>query len=38
MGETFRPLARDRVFERLMRQHYLRGLARGLQETGARVE
>lgn len=38
MGETFRPLARNAVFERLMRQHYLRGLDQGLQETGARVE
>jgi len=30
LGERFRPLARPSVFERLMRQHYLRGLRDGL--------
>ena len=30
LGERFRPLARNDVFERLMRQHYLRGLQEGL--------
>ncbi|MGH9457166.1 MAG: glycosyltransferase family 2 protein [Thermoanaerobaculia bacterium] len=38
IGERVRPFARNRVFERLMRQHYLRGLAAGLQERGARVQ
>lgn len=31
-GERFRALARPAVFERLMREHYLRGLHRGLAE------
>jgi glycosyltransferase involved in cell wall biosynthesis len=31
-GERFRLLARDRVFETLMREHYLRGLRDGLRE------
>jgi GT2 family glycosyltransferase len=31
MGERFRLLASGKVFERLMRQHYLRGLRDGLQ-------
>lgn len=30
-GERFRVLARPKVFERLMREHYLRGLKDGLQ-------
>jgi glycosyltransferase involved in cell wall biosynthesis len=30
LGEKFRPLARARVFETLMREHYLRGLRDGL--------
>lgn len=38
LGERYRPLARPTVFERLMREHYLRGLQAGLQESGARVE
>lgn len=33
LGEKFRPLARPSVFERLMRQHYLRGLRDGLEEV-----
>jgi glycosyltransferase involved in cell wall biosynthesis len=32
LGERFRFLARSGVFERLMRQHYLRGLRDGLKE------
>jgi len=32
LGEKFRPLARTSVFEKLMREHYLRGLKDGLQE------
>jgi glycosyltransferase involved in cell wall biosynthesis len=32
-GERFRFLARPKVFERLMREHYLRGLRDGLAET-----
>lgn len=32
-GERFRLLARSQVFERLMREHYLRGLSDGLKET-----
>ena len=35
LGERYRPLARPTVFERLMREHYLRGLQAGLQESGA---
>jgi glycosyltransferase involved in cell wall biosynthesis len=31
LGETFRVLARPKVFETLMREHYLRGLRDGLQ-------
>jgi GT2 family glycosyltransferase len=38
LGERFRPLARSSVFERLMREHYLRGLRTGLQESGRQVE
>jgi glycosyltransferase involved in cell wall biosynthesis len=34
-GERFRILARPAVFERLMRQHYLRGLRDGLAEIGS---
>jgi GT2 family glycosyltransferase len=33
--ERFRFLARPRVFENLMREHYLRGLRDGLRESGA---
>jgi glycosyltransferase involved in cell wall biosynthesis len=33
LGERFRPFARPSVFERLMRQHYLRGLRDGLAEA-----
>jgi glycosyltransferase involved in cell wall biosynthesis len=36
LGESFRPLARPAVFERLMRQHYLRGLRDGLAERQVR--
>ena len=36
LGERFRPFARPSVFERLMRQHYLRGLRDGLAEAGER--
>jgi glycosyltransferase involved in cell wall biosynthesis len=32
LGETFRILARPKVFEALMREHYLRGLKDGLTE------
>jgi glycosyltransferase involved in cell wall biosynthesis len=32
-GETFRVLARPKVFETLMREHYLRGLRDGLRQT-----
>ena len=32
-GERFRLLAKNAVFERLMREHYLRGLKAGLEET-----
>jgi hypothetical protein len=32
LGERFRFLARPAVFERLMREYYLRGLRDGLQE------
>ncbi|HVR44229.1 MAG TPA: glycosyltransferase family 2 protein [Thermoanaerobaculia bacterium] len=38
LGEKFRPLARRGVFERLMREHYLRGLETGLREIGVKVE
>lgn len=38
LGERFRPLAHPKVFERLMRQHYLRGLRDGLSARPARVE
>lgn len=34
-GERFRTLARPAVFEKLMREHYLRGLERGLEELKA---
>ena len=34
-GEKFRPLAKPAVFERLMREHYLRGLKEGLLELSA---
>lgn len=33
LGETFRILARPKVFETLMREHYLRGLRDGLAEV-----
>ena len=33
LGEKFRVLARPRVFETLMREHYLRGLRDGLQDV-----
>jgi glycosyltransferase involved in cell wall biosynthesis len=33
LGETFRVLARPKVFETLMREHYLRGLRDGLREN-----
>jgi len=33
LGERFRVLATNRVFETLMREHYLRGLRDGLQES-----
>jgi glycosyltransferase involved in cell wall biosynthesis len=36
LGERFRIFARPSVFERLMRQHYLRGLRDGLEEEGER--
>lgn len=36
LGERLRLLARPAVFERLMREHYLRGLRDGLQEAAAR--
>ena len=37
-GEKFRPFAKSSVFERLMREHYLRGLKDGLEEfSGAPV-
>ena len=32
LGERFRLLARNEIFERLMREHYLRGLRDGLRE------
>lgn len=35
LGERFRLLARPKVFETLMREHYLRGLKDGLQEAAA---
>jgi GT2 family glycosyltransferase len=38
VGERFRPLARARVFDRLMREHYLEGLREGLKQDGARLE
>lgn len=38
LGERFRAFARPSVFERLMRQHYLRGLRDGLLLAPARVE
>lgn len=38
IGERFRPFARASVFEKLMREHYLRGLRAGLQESGRQVE
>jgi len=38
LGERFRVFARPRVFETLMRQHYLRGLRDGLSSSPARVE
>ena len=33
LGETFRVLARPKVFETLMREHYLRGLRDGLSDV-----
>ena len=33
LGETFRVLARSKVFETLMREHYLRGLKDGLNDV-----
>ena len=38
LGERFRIFARPSVFERLMRQHYLRGLKDGLSTDAAGVE
>lgn len=38
LGESVRLLARPAVFERLMRQHYLRGLRDGLREGGSQIE
>lgn len=38
LGERFRPFARRSVFEKLMRQHYLRGLRDGLSLSPTRVE
>ncbi|MDP9361455.1 MAG: glycosyltransferase family 2 protein [Acidobacteriota bacterium] len=35
LGERFRVLATHRVFETLMREHYLRGLRDGLEETSS---
>ncbi|MDQ2961579.1 MAG: glycosyltransferase family 2 protein [Pseudomonadota bacterium] len=37
-GERFRQFARTDVFERLMRQHYLRGLRDGLSASSSRAE
>jgi glycosyltransferase involved in cell wall biosynthesis len=37
-GERYPILARPTIFERLMRLHYLRGLATGLQERPAGIE
>lgn len=37
-GELFSPFARAKVFERLMRLHYLRGLSAGIQEYGDPLE
>lgn len=38
LGERFRVFARPSIFEKLMRQHYLRGLRDGLSASPARVE
>jgi len=38
IGESFRPLAQSKVFEELMREHYLRGLRDGLRDIESRVE
>ena len=38
LGESVSLFARPGVFEKLMRQHYLRGLRDGLREAGARIE
>ena len=38
LGERFRVFARGPVFERLMRQHYLRGMRDGLSIHDSRVE
>ena len=38
LGESMRFLASPRVFERLMREHYLRGLRDGLREMGSQIE
>jgi GT2 family glycosyltransferase len=38
LGESVRALARPSVFERLMRQHYLRGLRDGLREASSQIE
>jgi glycosyltransferase involved in cell wall biosynthesis len=37
LGERFRFLARPRVFEVLMREHYLRGLRDGLEQLSSRA-
>ncbi|HXI11398.1 MAG TPA: glycosyltransferase family 2 protein [Thermoanaerobaculia bacterium] len=34
IGERFKPLARPAIFEKLMREHYLRGLREGLGPAG----
>lgn len=38
LGESMRFLASARVFERLMREHYLRGLRDGLREVESQIE
>ena len=38
LGERFRLLARPKVFERLMREHYLRGLRDGLVEANSAAQ
>jgi GT2 family glycosyltransferase len=37
LGERFRLLARPKIFERLMREHYLRGLRDGLATVSSRA-